>query len=148
MSGTESFETTHFVHVSFRFIGPQVNPGLVTSRLAITPSFAHEKGDPMPKYPGRRYSTGYWGLDSSLPETEAIEAHLSYLLDLIEPKAAAIRTLLSPGCRGDFYISYFTDSPQGSLELSPELAQRVGRLRLGITVSIYCSVDDDGGLLV
>ena len=88
---SESPTAAETTRVTFRFVGPYVDPDLVTRHLGILPASAHRKGDVRANRPDLTFQTGFWGIDSALPETEPIGRHISHVLDMLEPRAEPLR---------------------------------------------------------
>lgn len=123
------------VIVSFRYVGDNVDPRRVTETLGLTPRSVRVKGMPVEKHPDKNYRTGFWGIDSNLPEHDSLVAHLRQLLDLLEPHIDAIRVLAEDGYACNFYCSLFHTSENGFATLDPETLGRVARL--GASIDIY-----------
>ncbi len=128
--------------VSFRFVGPDVHPALITARLGINPSRAHEKGEPMPRRPAHAYPTGAWCIDSPLPASQPFETQISALLDRLALVSTGIQNLASSGLIGEFYCSYFIEGTQGTVDLSSSTLARIGALPARLLIAIYCEESD------
>lgn len=64
------------VKVTARFVGENVNPEIITSKLGIQPSETHVKGELSKKRSKYAWSTGYWGIDSPCSSNQAFEKHI------------------------------------------------------------------------
>jgi len=69
------------VIVTFRFVGDNVNPDIITAKLGLQPSLAHAKGQVVEKHPEHIYPSGFWELRSSISANRPLEEHLEKLLD-------------------------------------------------------------------
>lgn len=124
-------------HVSFRFIGPQVDPDEVTSRLGLSPMEAHKAGEPDPKHPTRTHSTGFWAIDSGVSTVDPIDVHISRLLDQLEPRAEALAELRDMGYTGNLYCSYFMFQESGRIQMGSPTLSRIASLNLTLTIDTY-----------
>jgi Domain of unknown function (DUF4279) len=90
---------------------------------------------------GRVWRRGVWSLGTEdavfAGETE-LEAHLSWLLDQLEPHVDALHQLIAEqGLKADFFCGCFMAGFQAGLELSAGTLLRVGRLQASIGLDIY-----------
>ncbi len=131
-------------HVSFRFIGPQVDPDEVTSCLGLDPTEAHKVGESDPKHPKGARSTGFWTIDSGAPVADPIEVHISRLLDQLEPRSEALAELRGMGYAGNLYCSYFMSQESGRINLDSFTLSRIASLLLTLTIDTYRWNHDEG----
>lgn len=134
----------HETECSFRIVHPDLDPSHVTSLLAIHPSLSHKRGEvraglraPKP------WRTGVWSLESSLGQDSRLSQHLISMLDILEPKAAAIKQLVSDGHRAEFFCGYFAAQESSGIDLEPEVLRRLGELGVGLTVCFYLLENED-----
>lgn len=110
----------------------------LSARLHLTPTRTLRMGDPVtlrtPNAPRRTHHT--FILDSGLPTSEPMEMLLAALVDMIEPRAEALRQLQSEA-EMDLFCGFSSVSGQGSCELSPELMGRLSRLNLFVVLDLY-----------
>ncbi len=87
-----------------------------------------------------------WQLESPLPETAAVEAHLSALLGLLAPRAEAMRAIAETceagiHCQLDFKpLSDYPDDLPGyppGLALSPDLLRTLADLRIRLSFAFF-----------
>lgn len=142
----EAEDAGTYDRVSVRFVGPDVDPSLVTSRLGIAPTRAHTRGEALPSHPSRTYPTGVWSLDSGLSETEPLEVQLSSLLNRLEQVANTVRDLTSSGYYCDFFCSHFPDRNVGRIELTPRTLSRIAAMGIGLTIDVYTRSDDEDAM--
>jgi len=69
--------------VSFIISGVQENPNIITDRLAIEPTKTKRIGDSYGKRSSLIYEYGIWVLRSRLGEELSFEAHIGYLLSIL-----------------------------------------------------------------
>ena len=105
------------VGVAFRIFGVALDPDAVTKALQLSPDHIHRVGDhPNGDAQYAPYKHTMWLLNSKLSREESLEAHLTHLLSLLEPKQAQI-ALLAKNTTVDFscylhFVSGFSLSPQ------------------------------------
>jgi hypothetical protein len=128
-------------HVSFAILRADLEPDKVSARLGIAPTFACRKGEPFARpYSGRRKDTplrpsrtGWWEL-CSIPHLESndIESHLTWLLDILEPVAAIIESIAGPPtAEGPRILQLLVVGPRGSTgagSLSGSMLRRLSSL--------------------
>jgi hypothetical protein len=91
---------------SFWVIGSDMSPDELTSRLGIKPEYAFSKGAPrLNKKRGIQvgiHRENNWGFSSpALPDNPYIDAHLSYILAIVEPHT---EFLLSISDRAELFL--------------------------------------------
>ncbi|MPZ76800.1 MAG: DUF4279 domain-containing protein [Deltaproteobacteria bacterium] len=77
---------THFPFVTLGIYGTELKPEIVTSKLAMTPSSCHQKGDTSVSQTGKKWiaKTGAWLLYSSdLCDSPKLEDHLKIITNVI-----------------------------------------------------------------
>jgi Domain of unknown function (DUF4279) len=86
-----------------------------------------------------------WNLDSAgaVSETAALDEHLTWLLDRLEPAAVELARLLEGGARADFFCGYFMSEWNASWTLQPKTLERIGRLGTELGVDIYGPTEPD-----
>ncbi len=143
MKSTNSLQNE--VKVTARFVGENVDPEIITSKLGIQPSEAHIKGELSRKRSKHAWSTGYWGIDSPCSSDQAFEKHIEYLLELLEPKLPILDHLREEGIFLSFYCGFFVNEQEGSIfvRLSPVLLERLGRIGASLDCWTYCCVKED-----
>ena len=79
---TEKYETYAYLWISGSFATADL-----TATIGMPPTETHEQGDAMKYRPEKKMEESSWKLHSPLPRDEIfIDAHISALLELIEPK--------------------------------------------------------------
>jgi hypothetical protein len=131
------------VKVTFRFVGDNVNPEVITSTIGLQPSDAHAKGEIVEKQPEQIYPTGFWGLKSSIPPDRTLEEHLENLLDILEPKASLIKKLRDIGLVPNFYCGCFIAGAATSFSLKADIFQRIANIGASLEYHLYSDEGDD-----
>lgn len=128
------------VKAVFRAMGPDLDPAAVSRLLGLEPTEAHRRGDQRLGKSGRRYSDfteGLWGWRPDLADTEPFAEHLRALLDVLEPKTAALQRLKEMGLRLDLFVGVFGSVGNFALILEEELLSRLGRLGIDLVLDVY-----------
>lgn len=135
------------VDVSFRIHSDRLDPTEVTAQLGLIPDMAYIKGELSPpgSVTGRSYPyrTGMWLVETPLPRTAELDAHLRALLDLLGSKVAMIHAFKAQGYTIDFYCGLFLESDNEGLALSAETLARVAALGAELDLDIYAVFDDE-----
>ena len=130
------------VSVTFRFLGGALKPDTITVCMKLTPTTAHAKGEAVPKHPDRKYTTGYWGLDSPLDPSCSLDEHLTHLLDTLESRQSTIAVIKQSGC--SVSCAYFAKTfANNATQLAPQTLGRVSALDARLELHIYCDVDTE-----
>jgi hypothetical protein len=87
--------------VSFRLIGPSVDPEMIEDLLKPLEGNHYFRSE---RYKGRENA---WTLDSPLEEESELEEHLDALWTLLEPFVDKIQTVVGEGCAADIFVSKF-----------------------------------------
>jgi hypothetical protein len=118
----------------------------ITQLLGIRPNHLWEKNERSPEryLPKHQQTTGYWELIGPQPSREAsLVAHLNALLDLLEARQDAVRSIAKIYRAGILCSCFFPE--YSKFELDAKLLKRCGRLNLSLEFDIkneeewYCS---------
>jgi hypothetical protein len=130
------------------YVGLTINggfdPASVTERLRIEPTRTRSKGQFVGKRTGKVADTSHWSVDSAAStDADTIEPHLQWLLELIEPQAAALAAVVAEGAFA--YADCFWSSPglSGGPWITPESMARLAALKLPLIISFYGSSTED-----
>lgn len=136
------------VHVGFRLASDALLPGEVTRRLNVEPTRSHRKGEQH----GRNrktgepiiYRSGIWILDSALPESAGLVAHVESLLDVLYPIRHAVQCLVEQGYQADFTCGLFLNHENEGVSIPARTLARIAELGAELSLDIYSPVDGDG----
>jgi len=127
-------ETPPEVGVALRIFGNDLDPDAVTKALQLSPDHLHRVGDrPNGDAKYAAYKHAMWLLNSKLSREESLEAHLTHLLSLLEPKQAQI-ALFAKIATVDFSCDLHFVS---GFSLSPQLVNRLAHLCVGLSVTVW-----------
>lgn len=135
-------------HATFRVLGEDLDPDDVTRLLGIEPTQALHRGQLVPTSTSvRRQEMGVWLLKSEgkLAST-SLERHLLFLLETIEPHAAALRDLrVAQRATADFFCFWLSATGHGGPIFSAELMQRVAATGAELGIDFYggAAVEDE-----
>jgi len=131
------------ISASFLLSGDQLDPNEVTAATGIEPTASHRAGDVI-TYPRRtlRAAAGRWWVESSLPLSASLDAHVKELLNHLEPAWPALIAL------GEVYKaelsclvrSYGGDRPP--IGFDSQMVRRCAELSADIDVDLYIFDDD------
>ena len=133
-------------HATFRVIGEVLEPDDVTRALGVQPSQALRRDQLVPTATQvRRQDTGVWLLKSEgMISSTSLERHLIFLLDQLEPGAAALNELRhSQGLTTDFFCFWMSATGHGGPIFSAEIMQRVAGVGAELGIDFYGGVEDD-----
>ncbi|MCK6629793.1 MAG: DUF4279 domain-containing protein [Anaerolineae bacterium] len=131
------------VKVTFRFVGDNVNPEMITSRVGLQPSAAHEKGEIVKKHPEQVYPTGFWSLDSSIPSDRPLGEHVEQLLSILESKTLILKGLRDIGLVPTFYCGCFITGTTTSVKIKADILQRMADIGASLEYYLYCCNEED-----
>jgi hypothetical protein len=110
----------------------------ITGRLGIAPSRQAEKGESISKKsatPTFR-DNSLWLLDSGLPSSATLDAHLEKVSGLVELHARSLRALLED-CNVDVFCGFTFHSDQGGFMLSPGVVKRLSSVPVEVVFALY-----------
>jgi hypothetical protein len=129
--------------VGLRIMGETLRPEEVESALGLKASRSHlrgQRGSARQKNPWRE---SLWSLHSPLGDDRDIADHLTWLLDLLEPKLNTIRKL-SEKYRIDIFCGFSSGSGQGGFTLDAKTLARLASLAVPLVLDLYPpSVEND-----
>lgn len=128
-------------YASVRICGPDLDPLDVTLALRLPPDHVHRNGEPRlvrtrngsveERSP---YQAGMWSMSSEQwVHSPRLALHLEWLLDQLEPRAAALSALRTQGLAIDFFC-YSCGSSSEPPSLPRSIRERAASL--GITIEI------------
>jgi hypothetical protein len=131
---TPSAEAT----ASFRFLGRNIVPEVISQQLNIEPSAQYP-----PVNEGlaarQQRSTNLWRLDSGIPATKPLAEHLAALIKVLLPVRQRLRDLAKEqGWSPSFYCGYFFEGDQGGrVELPPRILGAIAALGASLDLRVY-----------
>lgn len=133
--------TTEANRASLCISSEVVSAQQITATLKLAPSEFKKKGSPLNrrKPEGKRRSLSSWILDSDLEEAGSLDAHVDYLVAIVESKYLAFERL-SKNCKIELYCGFFLldeDSQGVGFSLSASLLKRLTIIPMDITVILY-----------
>ena len=115
----------------------------VTRTLGIRPSMSHEADEPRSATNTRPWGAAMWSLDSPLPDTEPLNAHLAALCAELGDKSQNLAALRAEGYDLDCFCFVEVLNGQGGVSITPELLMALGSLSIELDLDIYASNDDE-----
>ena len=135
---------------SIRFMGEHLDPLEVTKALLLPSDHSHRRGEPnivrrrtdgiVRHYAPRRF--GMWSMSSEAwVESDKINDHICWLLEQLEEREEAVRSVLSPELKADIFC--FSNNPGSEPALLPETTiDRATRLGIKIEIDHYDSTEE------
>lgn len=131
-------------HVAVRFFGESFDPLVATQTLRLPPDHAHRAGEPrlyrtkagrIVEHPVRR--SGMWSMSSrEIVRSAKLATHIEWMLGQLEPRADAVRSLLSGGVSGDLF-AFSSGCTAVPPPVPRQLRQRALALGLEIVIDHY-----------
>lgn len=121
----------------FRLWGPQVQPADVSALLGLRPAYAHAPGERRNRL-GQQLPHGMWYISSEQHVLEADpEAHITWILDQIEPLASQIDVLR--GSHGTHVDIDCTAAIQGNggVQFTPGTLGRIAAMKLPLGLTVH-----------
>jgi len=138
-------ESSDYFSVSFRIMGDDLDPTIITTLLGIEPDHKHKKGD---SNTGKAksgkiiyyspYSSGMWAIKSKLDKHSRIQEHIESILEQLVPKKEMLEKLHNDGFEMDFYCGYFFEkTPQPGLWITSDTLKKMGDLGIDLGIDLY-----------
>ncbi|MBJ7470178.1 MAG: DUF4279 domain-containing protein [Solirubrobacteraceae bacterium] len=146
MNSLEENGNCLMAHATFRVVGEDLDPDEVSAALGLTPSHSLRRDQFVPTATEvRRQETGVWLLKSEgKVESTSLERHLMFLLDQVEPGAAALDELRrTQTLTTDFFCFWMSATGHGGPIFSAPLMQRVAAVGAELGIDFYGGVVDD-----
>lgn len=144
----DEYSTCAKTYATFRIYPGDMDPAAVTERLGIEPTSWQRKGELADAPFGRpkMVSINAWFLGSrGVVESMDVRRHLDWLLDVLTPKAEAIRALYQAGCKMDIFCYWLSRSGHGGPIISPVQMARFAELNLELGFDFYGPFEEAGG---
>jgi len=121
----------------FVLVGERLEPPLVTRRLALTPSRAYRKGDPIVAGEGKRLTNG-WILSIGPERSFALNEQIQRLIAQLEPKTAEIvRVRDEFGAEVRIYCAVYVADETPNISFNPDVVAWASRVGASISVDLY-----------
>lgn len=131
-------------HVCFEVFGFGDDPGVVCALMDMQPTQTWVKGEHYEAGSSRVLRThSRWSLHSGLDQRDPLEAHLTALLALLEPKRDGVRRVMQRFTAKIGVAQYIREAnPQFRIE--PDILGRLADLGIPIYFDQYC-LGEEGG---
>jgi hypothetical protein len=128
------------VSASFRIMGKNLRPSVVTEMLGLDPDHSHELGSPRVGNSGRRYSDfseGLWELRSKLTASASPADHLRAFVAILIEQQSALRSLRDLGYTMNIFVGIFDDSGNVMFKVESQLMKAVASLEIDVVLDVY-----------
>ena len=118
----------------------------IESRLGLKASSFGRKGEHLQGNPKReKYRTNIWVSKRLTNSDIPFEEQIAGLLDLLELKVDALKTILSlPNVEGEMFLGFGSGNGQGGAYFSPELLAHIAKCNLSLGLDLYPpSIDEE-----
>jgi hypothetical protein len=129
---------------SFRFVGRDIDPTIISERLNINPSAVYSPPTAGKSSLRNRWAS-VWRLDSGASRSQPLVEHLHILIEMLTPARAALQRLESEtGWTPCFYCGYFYEGEQGGqIVLPPSILRDIAELGATLDIRVYSDDDSD-----
>ena len=91
----------------------------ISKKTGLTPTHLHRKGEYYGKKRPKKWKNDVWILDSPLPVSRGLTAHLVWLHKKLSPHKAYLRRLQRQGVKMDIYCGYRSNCDFAGFEIRP-----------------------------
>jgi hypothetical protein len=131
-------ESRKWYRVSLLLLGDGLPIDEIEAKLGIGASHVGRKGEP--NHRGREHLSNVWVWRYPAQSNIEFEEQIAGLIDMIEPKADALREILAlPEVEGELFLGFGSANGQGGALFSPELLRRIADLGLSVSLDLYPS---------
>ena len=125
--------------VSLRLMGDRLPIEDLDIRLGLASSSFGIKGEQLSDNPrSETYRTNVWVSEYLTESDVPFEEQITTLLDALQPKATALKEILSlPNVQGELFLGFSSANGQGGAEFSPELLGRIAECGLTLSLDLY-----------
>jgi len=116
--------------------GKTLQPDAISAALGIKPTRARILGEARSAGSQLHWKDSLWMLESPLSETCDPVEHLTWLLELLEPKASILKDIAGE-YRVELFCGFASENGQGGFTLSVELLGRLAHLGIPVTLDLY-----------
>ena len=121
---------------SLRVFGDTLQPDRIGAMLGLESTLSHLKGERVSTRNDAVRRTSLWLLQCPLDDHLPLQAHLIWLLDLVEPKAELIN-LIGQDYSVDFFCGFSSENGQGGAEFDRGLLRRLANLGVPLILDLY-----------
>jgi uroporphyrin-III C-methyltransferase len=114
-----------------------LEPKAIAERLGLSESKSHQKGSLKGPRAPLPWKESLWCLQSPLGDERDMVEHLQWLLDVIEPKAEALKDLSKYCKKIIFFCGFSSSHGQGGFTLDPQLLVRLANLGIPFSLDLY-----------
>lgn len=127
------------VKASFRLMGVELEPDVVTQVMGVEPESAHRKGAARQgRAKGRMapFREGLWSY-SAKGEGRSLEEQLDEIIQVVRPRSEKIKELVAQGMRADVFVGIFSDDANFAITIEPLMLEQLADLALRLELDVY-----------
>ncbi len=129
-------KTNEDTHVSFRIVGFDGSPDEITAELGFDPDQHWIKGESINDQ-GGVHTHSRWAIARHISKEDSLENQLGALLDVLEARADAVRSVAANYEAGICVYGYIREATHPETYLEPEMLARLVRLNLSLDFDFY-----------
>jgi hypothetical protein len=121
---------------SLRIFSGRITDREIGDVLEVKATHTHAKGDRISPHHTAVRREWAWFLRSPLGKDRSVTEHLKWILDAIEPRSDALKTLFGE-CRIDLFCGLASLHGQGGFTLDPVTLRRLANLSVNLGLDLY-----------
>lgn len=110
----------------------------IAEQTGLQPSRAHLAGDMVSKRSGRTYKEDIWILQSPLPDSASLDAHVAWLLTALSPHAHYLATVIEQAAWADLCLGCRSEVSYPLITAGPTATTLVSMLKLRLAFNFTC----------
>lgn len=136
MTFDDDYPTCLETRVTLRVFSKTLSPSAITHALNVKPSDSFSQGEPYGKKGLLRRESGWLLTSENAVKSRDTRRHITWILDQLKERHAAIQELLRSGAELDVNC-YYVSAGQGGPTMSAEQMSALGKLGLDLCWDIY-----------
>ncbi len=129
-------------HIRFCVYDFGDDPSVVTKSIGLEPTKSFSKGQSIPNQQNAFWHRSAWELQSPLPLSDEIEAHLGALLTVLESNIESVRKAKEIFEAGISCAIYYHEGFNQGILLPEAMVRRIAKLGLSIDFDLYFLAED------
>jgi len=142
----DEYPSCHTTYATLCIYPGDVDPAAITDRLGIEPSNWQRRGE-VTQRPGRAPKVapldGWFLMSRGQVESRDSRRHIDWLLDRLESRAEAVRSLREVGCRLEIACYWLARRSNGGPTLPALQMKRLAEFDIELWFDFYGPVDED-----
>ena len=139
-------EDKKWYRVGLRLMGDGLPIEMVEAKIGLPAKSAGKKGEHINgNLKSAKLRTNIWTSQYLTNSDVTFEEQITIMLDALEPKANALKEILSlPKVEGELFLGFGSGNGKGGAEFSPALLKRIADFGLTLSLDLYPpSIDEE-----